>query len=692
MKRSLTAALALLLMSSSSACDKPKPSHEATPAPDASALAATPLVIKVEPAVLEPGEREVSCISSPAVPSIRWERNGQAAGEGETVRLTLAAGDEVACVVGAARAASTVTHATLLVDTQTAPDTLRHARRVAALGGATLVLGRDDAGLYGLWRLDHASGALAQVMPLPSGPLLFDPAVAGERALFLLPVGEQRLAWVSDGTPQGSLPLALPGAAAPGQGGAALIAGCGDRALIAGVDSAGQSALWETDGTVLGTKLVHVLSGEARWAQVRCHGDQISALAREGRLKFALWSARQEEDELLLRERAGEVAAGVLPPLVGKPALWWERDEETLRLLTAQGAEDVELGSWPAEEAERISAWRAGADVVFVVQPPAIDQVPGQAPGALWVTDGTKAGTARVEALAEPVALREVGGALYALGERAIWRVVSAREQTLVATIGEGSLRRDTKSLLEVGGRLVFVVERGGEALVCQQVGVEPARCAPGCADEAGLCAEALVAGAGERVWVAESASEGAQQGWRNGLVALAGETYKRVELKRTMSGLSPATQARLVGGALYFMAVGGARGDTPQRWITDGTTAGTRLEAGELPAPSDFDRAALRVAQGLVSASGIRIPERPAGLPLPILAYGATQAVALGMREGQVGLWLTDGTKAGTRLIMASGAGQPRIELPLGILGDKLVFVATDPVRGAEPWVIGLQ
>jgi hypothetical protein len=689
MRRSLPAVL--LLCAALSACDKPKSSQEIEVKPSP-ALDTTPLVIKVEPAVLEPGEREVSCITSPAVVGIVWEHNGQAAGQGQTVRLVLKPGDEVACVVGAVRAASQVTRATLLVDTQTEPDTLRHARRVATLKGTTLVLGRDDAGLYGLWRLEHASGALAQVMPLPGGPLLVDPVVVGDRALFLLPVGEQRLAWVSDGTPQGSLPLSLPGGAAPGQGGAALIAGCGDRALIAGVDSAGQSALWETDGTSLGTKLVRALSGSARWEQVRCQGEEVSALARDGRLKFALWTLRSGQGEGLERERAGEVVVGVLPPLPGKPAIWWERDEQTLRLLTAQGADDVELGSWPADEAERLSAWRAGADLVFVVQPPVIDQVPWQAPGRLWTTDGTRAGTRQVDGLTEPVALREASGAVFALGERAIWRVVSAREQTLVATVAEGSLRRDTKSLLDVGGRLVFVVERGEEALVCQQVGVEPARCAPGCADEAGLCAEALVAGQGERIWVAEGSPASSPQGWRNGLVVLEGDAYKRVALERTMSGLSPATQARLVGGVLHFMALGGARGDTPQRWITDGTVGGTRREAGELPARGDFDRAALRIAEGLVSAAGILIPERPAGLPLPILPYGSTKAVALGMHDGKVGLWLTDGSKGGTRLIMASGAGQPRIELPLGIIGDKLVFVATDPVRGAEPWVIGLQ
>jgi hypothetical protein len=40
----------------------------------------------------------------------------------------------------------------------------------------------------------------------------------------------------------------------------------------------------------------------------------------------------------------------------------------------------------------------------------------------------------------------------------------------------------------------------------------------------------------------------------------------------------------------------------------------------------------------------------------------------------------------------MESEAGGPRIELPLALLGDRLVFVATDPEHGAEPWVLQIK
>lgn len=205
------------------------------------------------------------------------------------------------------------------------------------------------------------------------------------------------------------------------------------------------------------------------------------------------------------------------------------------------------------------------------------------------------------------------------------------------------------------------------------------------------MCVEALVDESGGALWVAEAGVEGERQAWRNGLIGLSVGVSRRGTLPRTMSGTSPATPARPQGALLYFGVSGGERGDEQQRWVTDGTPEGTRREDGALPAAEAWDDAAFKVAEGMVQTAKILIPERPAGLPVPILPVGGTRAIVLGKRDEQVGLWITDGG-AGTRLLMESEAGGPRIELPLALLGDRLVFVATDPEHGAEPWVLQIK
>lgn len=693
-----SSSLALLSMLLIVACDKPAPPKAPEGAAGAAsagpvALGDAPLVMRLTPSVLEAGEREVRCVVSPAGAAVRWEINDKAAGEGETLKAKLAAGDEVACVVAGARAEARVTRATRLADTQATPDTLRHARRVSQLGAAaTLVMGRDDAGLYGLWRLDRSSGALAQVMPLPSGPRLFDATTVGERALFLLPVSNQSVAWVSDGTPQGSYPLPLPGARAPGgaptdEEQASFIAQCGADALIASIAEGGAAALWRTDGTIAGTKQVRALEPGWRWEQVSCAGTHITASARRGRTDHAIWSidggkelarvSRDPLDPVLL--------IGLLPP-VGGAARWWRSDGVKTELM-GLGADGAPTASqeWPAAEVARLSARVVDGQVFFVAHPLTINVLEGPPAGPLWSIAGDK--IARVEALAEPVVLRDAGDVVFALSEQAIWRLDGGPARVVGVELGR--VRSDSKSLL-LGSQLYFVVERGAEALVCEAM-AGAASCKPGCREEGGTCVEALVDESAGALWVAEAGVEGERQAWRNGLIGLSVGVSRRATLPRTMSGTSPATLARPQGALLYFSVAGGERGDEQQRWVTDGTPEGTRREDGALPAAEAWDDAAFKVAEGMVQTAKILIPERPAGLPVPILPIGGTRAIVLGKRDEQVGLWITDGG-AGTRLLMESEAGGPRIELPLALLGDRLVFVATDPEHGAEPWVLQIK
>jgi hypothetical protein len=642
------------------ACDNPKRPPRLGPAEPSEATAKageTPLVIKLEPAVLEAGEREVRCVVAPAGATVRWEHNGVAAGEGEAIKLALKGGDQVGCVVGSARADARVTRAVRLADTQSSPDTLRHARRVARIGAATLLLGRDDAGLYGIWRLERASGALTQVMPLP-GARVYDgsPPVSGEQS--------------------------------------PLIQACGAQAMVASVSEDGRAGLWRTDGTIAGSAQVAALPTGWRWSQVRCAGDRVVGLAEGGRNQYALWALSGEgaprEVYRVQREPRSEIVTGLLAPVSAGALLWWELDGDALTLYRRAEGEPEALAMWAGGEAVRLIDHVVGQQVVFVAHPPTLNVMEGPPAGALWRTDGSAAGTARDADVAEPVELVEEQGELYALGTQQLWRV--GAKSAGIGRLEQGELVRDTKSLLARGEQIWFAARQGEDVALCEASAAGAARCRPGCDQEGGVCVEALVEAHDSAVWVSETSARAQRQPWRNGLLRVAGDQVARVELPRTMSGTSPATPARMADGKLYFGVSGGPRGDVRERWVTDGSVEGTRRDDGELPERTDWDSAALTVAEGMVQTAKIQLPERPEALPLPVLPMGSTGALVLGKRGDRVGLWVTNGTDEGTRLVMESGAGEPRIELPLGVINGRAIFVATDPVYGAEPWSIKIE
>jgi len=116
------------------------------------------------------------------------------------------------------------------------------------------------------------------------------------------------------------------------------------------------------------------------------------------------------------------------------------------------------------------------------------------------------------------------------------------------------------------------------------------------------------------------------------------------------------------LGSAVLFTADDGIHGH--EVWITDGTTAGTRLLADICP--------------GVCSSA-----------PLELTAAGPR--VFFSADDGAHGkeLWVTDGTAAGTALVtdLAPGLEGSR-PLYLAPFANSAVFVALDPVHGNELWI----
>ena len=138
----------------------------------------------------------------------------------------------------------------------------------ASLGSAAVFVNYDAATGWEVWRSGGTSGGtgpVADVCPdtLPSRPSY--PAAFGGRALFVADDGVHGAEpWVSDGTAAGTRMLKD---IVPGAGGsdswqyATQFAAAGDRAFFVATDPTTGAALWVTDGSEAGTRLVRDVRG-----------------------------------------------------------------------------------------------------------------------------------------------------------------------------------------------------------------------------------------------------------------------------------------------------------------------------------------------------------------------------------------------------------------------------------------------
>lgn len=178
-----------------------------------------------------------------------------------------------------------------------------------------------------------------------------------------------------------------------------------------------------------------------------------------------------------------------------------------------------------------------------------------------------------------------------------------------------------------------------------------------------------LVAFNGGLVFAADDGVSGRELWFTDGTAAgtrLIADINPAANADSRLNGSSPQfisdDGANILGNRLFFSADDGTNGR--EIWVTDGTTAGTRLVSD--------------IARGTASSD-----------PRDFQAYGSRMMFTADNGFGGRELWRSDGTQAGTQQVGEINMNGSAAPGGLTVLGNRLVFVANDGIRGEEPWVL---
>jgi ELWxxDGT repeat protein len=442
-----------------------------------------------------------------------------------------------------------------------------------------------------------------------------------------------------------------------------------DRLLFAAQDGLHGVEPWVTDGTPDGTRLLRdVLPGPGGSFPRSLAGtpDRVGFTADDGASGRELWLSDLTEAGT---RRADEVQPGVLGS--GPGLLTWvgdrvvmlatESEVHGLWATDASGAAtelvpDLEPGR---RECSRLSGpWHGSRDYDLVPSGGRAYLSWDRQPGAgIWVTDGTRGGTARLADLVPALGSSSTWRLTPWRGRLAFVREATALTEELWATDGTaaGTNRLHAAWLGAVGaaGSFVYFYSHDDHQVWRTDgtaAGTIPlARHEPGC----GWSPFELVA-LGDRVFFDFQDCDTGRELW---------VSDGTPEATRLVSDLTPGpastdpTDLMAAGGRVYFWS--GAAGGFHS---SDGTGSGTRLLTASRPWNGDEGKA---------------------------IAVGGR--VAFIAHDGIVGdeLWISDGTPAGTTVVRdVQPAGTRWAPDVIGVLGDLVVFAADDGVHGREPWI----
>lgn len=291
----------------------------------------------------------------------------------------------------------------------------------------------------------------------------------------------------------------------------------------------------------------------------------------------------------------------------------------------------------------------------------------------LWRTDGTAAGTFMVADL-DPGSLPHVFG-LTALGSRLVFSATSGRDPWISDGTSAGTFRlRDinpsapawASQFREWNGVVYFHADdgvNGYELWRTDGTSAGTVLVADIAAGAASSFPQSFAVAGGRLFFSADDGVSGTEL-WSTDGTAAGTSLVRDIALGVAGSGVSSITS---FANKVIMVA---SDGSGPEAWISDGTAAGT-MRLGDLqPGPNGSAPHAFRVF-----ANATRCAFR-----------AATQATG---RE----VFVTDGTPAGTRLLAdilpgaadgVSGANN----FTFGVIGNEIVFPATDPLHGEEPWI----
>jgi ELWxxDGT repeat protein len=571
------------------------------------------------------------------------------------------------------------------------PRRLRSFRTSSSLelheaGGRLLTVeSNEDYHSVFLWGTDGTPGGTRRLGPdFEVGLRSIQIASVGERAVFAAGMNvsdEQKLdLWFLDpamktprrlrGCPGGCPRPSLEGRLVP----------FGGRLFFAARDAAHGLELWTTDGTPQGTRLVKDLCPGV------CDGTPASFHPALGRLLFEdakndLWATDgtaagtvrigplpypewYRPETLDIAEEDGRIFFTSLDPVNG--AQPWVSD------LTPEGTEPIlGIGGSLAASSEIRNITHLGGRVLFM----ACDGASRQ----LWASDGTAAGTVPLPGPASTcqsppnVKIEIVNGLAFFLWDAAqLWRTDGTPAGTVLLEDPGTRLLRDTTPF---GDKLLFVLDPEGyppttngwlwdfwttdgspqstREVFQMRFGGTPGRPTP-----AGGYALFVAQKAVSPFSITLFRTDGTEAG-----------TQPILEVYDADSRLYLGPEVARIGGRTFFLAEGLERRLGFELWVTDGTAAGTTPVISDPNASRPRQLHSLTVFEdALYFTANTGNPAQPRGI------------------------WRSDGTAAGTRLLKAFGS-QPQDVNGNTLLptftpaGDRLFFRLDDGVHGTELW-----
>ncbi len=491
----------------------------------------------------------------------------------------------------------------------------------------------SDDGIHGseLWRTDGTTAGTRMVRDLCPGVCSSDLVVKQPLTPFQHKVywygsdGAHYELMASDGTPQGTGPLLDP--ASPAAGHDLIPLGeAGGRLLLSG-RTIGGGELWATDGTADGTTRLRIFRTE----------NVPSNPVLVGRLGGVLVFSVRDQTQMLWATDG--TADGTLPLIAGTQGMGFGSAVlagSQLFFETSGPSGDVgwvsdgtPAGTRPLAGVSFDSNLTAAGSQVFFVRSTGTGW-------ELWKSDGTLAGTALVKTSTEfpPDAMAAVGSRLFFDSENGLWVTDGTPDGTLLVR-----KFRWISQLTTFGDRLAFFAYDGtgglepwisdGTADGTYPVAEIPPPSSPGVSSSD---ADTLGILSGRWLFTAPDT-----QGWFLWSSDGTPGSLTRIRRLDVQTSSFPQPLADLAGTLLFSANNPETFGQ--ELWRTDGSVAGTAQITANTDIPPYFVPNVLgRIGSRLFFASDFPLPSTSTGDGTVIAGYG---------------LWATDGTAAGTGLVL---------------------------------------
>ncbi|MFZ2493199.1 MAG: ELWxxDGT repeat protein [Thermoanaerobaculia bacterium] len=407
--------------------------------------------------------------------------------------------------------------------------------------------------------------------------------------------------WVSNGTAVGTVMLADadPGASS---GNPQSLRTSGSNVFFIANDDAYEAALWKTDGTAAGTRALSRIDPYATVSYLTDLKGTLFYSVKSYVPGGQLWkSDGTAAGTVLVKALDGQYGQTLQMRRAGDALFFpWNTAANGTELWRSDGTaagtalvRDIEPGS-ASSSPSYLVAW--GSTLVFTA-------VRADSGLRVWKSDGMEAGTTLLAdlppAAAVPRIMLVAGDRLYVRSAGTLWAIALAQTRSLdLFGLGLG-LPEDFGAF---GSRLVFAVSdgRGGiEPWMWDGTSVSPALLKdinPGSGDSS---PHGFRYSGGTLLFAADDGVHGVEPWKSDGTEA--GTVMLRDIVPGSASSLAttddPTFTFFVVGGAFYFVADDGVHGR--ELWISDGTSAGTRLVADINPGAGASDPASFVTCRG---------------------------------------------------------------------------------------------